>query len=187
MNNVILRFGTMFLTFTFGLASNALINDLGSLVERWIENPEPLLEEPSINFLVAPPGEIPWDWDRNCGLLVVNVGYNRSLRLNGEDMGSLENTSELVARLNEVFTRRTEARAYRERLELNSDVTAEGRIERTVIIWAPRWLSYGELSDLIDEIRATGATPIGLATAGRWVRPIQVRPEGITSSLGRTR
>ena len=184
MNNLILRCGTMLLTFTLGLAGNFLLNGLGSLVERWIETPEPVLQEPYAT-VVAQPEVNPFV--QNCGLLVVKVGNDRSLWLRNEWMGSLDNPIRLTAKLNDVFARRAEGRVYRSGLELNSDVPEEERIEKTVLIEAPRWLSYGDLSDLIEEIRATGAQPIGLATVGLWVQSIQVRSEGFTSSVGRTR
>jgi biopolymer transport protein ExbD len=159
MNNLILRAGTFFLTFTFGLAGNFLINGLGSLVERWMETPEPVLEatDLSVQPLQSP-------FVSNCDPLVVVVGNDRSLWLNREWMGNLDNPSGLVAKLNEVFTRRAEARAYRPGFELNLAVPEWQRIERTVFIKAPRGLSYGEVSDLIDEVKTTGAEPIGLVT-----------------------
>lgn len=161
MSEFILRFGAIFLTFTIGLASNSLINDA---VERWIESPEPVLEELGAPVQPMLPATIPLV--RNCRLLVVKIGNDRSITLNGEEMGSLDNTSRLVATFKRVFTWRVEARAYRAGLELSSDVPEEERVEKTVLIKAPRWLSYGEVSDLIDVIIATGAEPIGVVTEG---------------------
>jgi biopolymer transport protein ExbD len=37
-------------------------------------------------------------------------------------------------------------------------------MEKTVLIKAVRSLSYGDMSDLIEVIKATGAGPIGLVT-----------------------
>ena len=159
MHKFVLRIGVMFLTFTLSLAGNFLLNRLATVIEEWFEA-EPLLEEPCAFALTARPAPMPPV--PNCGLLFVQVGNDRSVTLNGRQMGTLYNTSRLVATLNEVFTGRIEARAYRPGFELNADDPAEERIERTVLIKAPRWVSYGEVSDLIGEIRATGAKPIGL-------------------------
>ena len=164
MSKFILRFGTILLTFTIGVAGNTLWNSLGSVVERWIETPEPVLEEPCGTFLAEQQRLMPMM--HSCGLLVVTIQNDGSITLYGEGMGTLGNTSKLVATLNAVFTRRAELRAYRPGVELNSDIPEEERIEKTVLIKAPRWLSYGEVSDLIDVIRATSAKPIGLVTEG---------------------
>ena len=164
MRKFILRCGAMFLTFTIGLAGNFLFNGLGSVVECWIETPEPVLEEPCATVLVAQTPAIPFG--RNCSLLVVKIGNDRSITLHGEEMGSLEDTSRLVATLNRVFKWRAEAHAYKAGIDLNSEIPEEERIEKTVLIQAPRRLSYGDVSDLIEVIRTTGAKPIGLATEG---------------------
>lgn len=159
MNNLILRAGTFFLTLTFGLAGNFLVNGLGSLVERWIETPEPVLEERATDLSVQP---VMSPFVSHCGLLVVVVSNDGSLWLNREWMGRIDNPQRLVAKLNEVFTRRLDARAYRAGFELNSDVPEWQCIEKTVFIKASRRISYGEVSDLIDEIKSTGAEPIAL-------------------------
>jgi biopolymer transport protein ExbD len=159
MNKFILRGGLMFLTFTIGLGGTFLIN---TVVERWIETPDPVLEEPSINVLAAQPRVIPLVG--NCGLLVVNVANDRSITLNGDGAGSVDNPRKLIATLNEIFTRRTESRAYRSGIDLNSHLPEDESIEKLVFIRVPRWISYGDVSDLIDAVRATGAKPIALVT-----------------------
>jgi hypothetical protein len=161
MSKFALRFGAVFLTFIIGLASNFLIN---GVVERWIQTSEPVLEEPCATTL----GELqrPMPPQRNCGLLVVEVGADRSLWLRGEWLGSLDNPRPLVARLTDVFGLRNQAPLYRVEFELNSQVPEEERIERIVLVRSNRSISYGEVSDLIEVIRATGAKPIGLVSEG---------------------
>jgi biopolymer transport protein ExbD len=44
------------------------------------------------------------------------------------------------------------------RFDLPDDV----RIEKTVFIKAPRTISYGEVARVIDGLKGTGASPIGL-------------------------
>src|SRR6202043_3000346 len=85
---------------------------------------------------------------QNCGLITVRIRNDRRLELNGEAMGSLDDVNRLVATLNMVFAQRVEERAYRTGFELDSKVPAEDRIEKTVLIEAPRRISYGEVSDL---------------------------------------
>jgi hypothetical protein len=161
MNKFILRGGSMFLAFTIGLGGTFLIN---AVVERWIATPEPVLEEPCALVLAQQQRLMPSMG--NCGLLMVEVGNDRSLWLRGERQGNLDDPSSLLAKLSLVFKWRSEAHAYRPGFELNSDVPEEDRIEKTVLVKAPRSISYGEVSDLIDVIRTTGAEPIGLVTDG---------------------
>jgi len=164
MNHFILRFGVMFLTFIFGLATNFLLDGLGSAVDRWIENPQPVLEEPCVTALAVQPKLIPGAI--NCDLLVITVDNSRRLSLRGLELGSLDDLRELQATLISIFAQRAACRAYRPGLDLNSDIPEDERIEKTVLIKAPRSLSYGEVSDLIAVIKATGASPIGLVTEG---------------------
>ena len=159
MRKVILRFGTMFLTFTFGLAGSSLIN---RTAELWIGTPDPLLEEPWTIVLAEPQRLVPLT--ENCSLLVVEISNDRSVWLGELRLGNLDNSRRLVGKLNEVFALRTEARAYRPGFDLNTRTPEEGRIENTVLVRAPREVSYGEVSDLVEMIRATGAKPIGLVT-----------------------
>lgn len=164
MRKFILGFGAMFLTFTLGLAGNFIFNGLGSGVERWFETPEPVLEEPCATALAAEPEPNPLI--THCGLLVIQIDNDRRLKLYGEEMGSLDDPSLLVRTLERVFTERTAARAYKAGFELNSDICEAERIEKTVLIRASRQISYGDVSDLIDGVRGTGAKPIGLVTKG---------------------
>jgi len=162
MNRFMLRFGVMFLTSIFGLATNFLLDGLGSAVDRWIENPQPVLEEPCVTALAVQPKLIPGAI--SCGLLVVTVDNNRRLSLRGLELGSLDDLRELQATLISIFAQRAAFRAYRPGLDLNSDIPEDERIEKTVLIKAPRSLSYGEVCDLIAVVKATGASPIGLVT-----------------------
>ena len=95
--------------------------------------------------------------------LVVTIDYDRTIKLNQEtDMGTVDDLSRLTRRLVSVFNERTRNHAYRpdmrNRIELPDDV----RIEKTVFIKAPRGLSYGEVARVVDGLKGTGASPIGL-------------------------
>lgn len=162
MRRTIFRGAVMTLTFALGLAGDFLFNGLGSVVERWVETPAPVLQDvcgttraPEFDFNLAAP---------NCGLLVVTIGSDRRLWLRGEEVGSLENTSKLIAKLEGVFQWRSEAHTYRAGFEFNDEVAEADRIEKTVLIRANPSVSFGELSGLIDVLRTTGARPIGLIT-----------------------
>jgi biopolymer transport protein ExbD len=95
--------------------------------------------------------------------LVVTIASDHTLKLNLEgEMGTVEDTAKLSARLATVFAERTRNHAYRAEM-LNSAAVPENlRIEKTVFIKAPRSLDYGAVVKVIDGIKVAGAAPIGL-------------------------
>ena len=163
MRRFILHFSVMMASFVLGVAADALVRHGSTAVNaRWFNNAKSVSREPSITLLAE---ESQFNPAVNyCGLLVVRVTDDRRLYLNQQEMGSLDDTIELVTRLEEIFIHRTETHAYRDGLDLNSAVPKDEQIEKTVLINAPRGMSYGELSDLLDVIEETGASPIGLVT-----------------------
>jgi biopolymer transport protein ExbD len=94
--------------------------------------------------------------------LVVSVDENAHLSLNGEDMGTLEDTSRLKRELDGIFQQRLENRAYRVGMESRPNLPESERIEKTVYVKANRSIAYGEVVKLIDEMKGAGASPIGL-------------------------
>ncbi|OLE53576.1 MAG: hypothetical protein AUG51_11960 [Acidobacteria bacterium 13_1_20CM_3_53_8] len=95
--------------------------------------------------------------------LVVTITPDLQLRLNNiSDMGSVNDTSRLSAKLAEVFQQRVENRAYRYGMETRDDLSYEERIERTVFIKAPRSIPYGDVVKVIDGVKGAGAKPVGL-------------------------
>ncbi|HZJ46625.1 MAG TPA: biopolymer transporter ExbD [Pyrinomonadaceae bacterium] len=99
--------------------------------------------------------------------LVVIVGLDRTIHLNGlSDMGTLDDLSKLTTRLVDLFAERTKNRVYRDDMMARTDLPDEDRIEKTVFIRAPRSLSYGEVARLIDGLKGTGASSIGLQLDG---------------------
>ena len=85
--------------------------------------------------------------------LRVDITNDLRLQLNGQDMGSVNDTSALATALSELFQKRTDA-GY---TKLGTD-----KIEKTVFIKAPRSLKYGEVVKVIDGIKGAGADPLGL-------------------------
>ena len=99
--------------------------------------------------------------------LVVTVGLDRSLRLNGlTDMGTVDDPSKLNQRLVSLFAERKKNHVYSDAMATRSDLPEEQRIERTVFIKAPRTLPYGAIAQVIDELKGSGAEPIGLQLDG---------------------
>ena len=99
----------------------------------------------------------------NDGTLVVTIKSDRSLMLNGlSDMGSVNDTSKLSTTLSELFQQRLKNHAYSDRLRDRIDLPEEMRIEKTVFIKAPRSIAYGEVVRVLDGIKGSGASPVGL-------------------------
>jgi biopolymer transport protein ExbD len=86
--------------------------------------------------------------------LLVEVGNDQKVRLNREDMGTITDPSALGTRLSGVFKDRESQGVYR------TGSTTE--IEKTVFIKAPKTLRYGDVVRVIDTVKGSGASPIGL-------------------------
>lgn len=99
----------------------------------------------------------------NQNTLVVTIKPDLQLKLNGlDDMGSVNDTSKLSAKLVDLFRERVGNRDYRYGMEARNDLPDEERIERTVFIKAPRSILYGDVAKVIDGIKGAGAKPVGL-------------------------
>lgn len=85
--------------------------------------------------------------------LVVAVNSEKNLRLNKDNYGTLDDTKDLIAELNEIFQKREENGAFAENTN---------QIQKTVFVKAPRTLPYGEVVKLVDAVKIAGADPISL-------------------------
>ncbi|HWT02576.1 MAG TPA: biopolymer transporter ExbD [Pyrinomonadaceae bacterium] len=85
--------------------------------------------------------------------LRVDIMKDNKLQLNGEEIGSIDNTSRLSATLSDVLRKREEQRVTK----FGTDI-----IEKTVFIKAPESFKYGEVVRVIDAVKGAGATPVGL-------------------------
>jgi biopolymer transport protein ExbD len=85
--------------------------------------------------------------------LVVTLGSDLKLKLNQDEMGSVNDTAPLSQRLTGLFAQRKEQRAYRPGTE---------EVEKTVFVKAPRSMRYGDVVKVIDAIKGAGANPVGL-------------------------
>ena len=122
----------------------------------------PLKPHRFMTKLPAPP-ENTAHVDPNPWTLVVSIQPDRTLMLNAlSDMGTVDDMTPLSSKLREVFRDRVENRAYRADMVSRFDLSERERIEKTVFIKAPRNLPYGEVTRVIDGLKATGADPIGL-------------------------
>ena len=94
--------------------------------------------------------------------LVVTISSDLQLKLNQDDMGSVNDPAALSQRLIAVFQQRKEQRAYRVGMEARTDLKDDERIEKTVFVKAPRAAKYGDVVKVIDAIKGAGASPVGL-------------------------
>ena len=79
-----------------------------------------------------------------------------------KDLGTIAEPLKLVQTLAGLFEERTRNRVYRDDMMTRTDLPEKVRIQKTVFIKAPRSISYGEVTKIIDVIKGAGADPIGL-------------------------
>jgi len=94
--------------------------------------------------------------------LVVSIANDLGLKLNQDNMGSVNDTAALSLKLNQLFRQRADTHAYKQGMELRTDLPESQRIEKTVFIKAPRSVKYGDVVKVIDAIKGAGASPVGL-------------------------
>ena len=85
--------------------------------------------------------------------LRVDIEKDSKLQLNDEDIGTIDDTRRLSARLADIMRQREEQRVTK----FGTDI-----IEKTVFIKAPESFKYGEVVKVIDAVKGAGATPVGL-------------------------
>ena len=101
--------------------------------------------------------------ESNIDTLVVAINSDSTLRLNTEsDLGTVQKTEKLIARLSEIFKQRTDNRAYAEGTEFRNDLLEGEKIQKTVFVKAPRSIDYGSVVKVIDAVKIAGANPISL-------------------------
>lgn len=94
--------------------------------------------------------------------LVVSIAPDLQLKLNQDNIGSVNDTGPLSQRLAQLFQQRRETHAYKPGMETRTDLPESERIEKTVFVKAPRSLKYGDVVKVIDAIKGAGASPVGL-------------------------
>lgn len=108
--------------------------------------------------------------------LVVSLSGARRYSLNGRESpeqgepcfglaptyGSVNDSEPLAKCLVLLFQKRKENHAYKPGAETRSDLTEDERVEKTILIKAPRSIKYGEVIRTIDAVKGAGASPIGL-------------------------
>jgi biopolymer transport protein TolR len=94
--------------------------------------------------------------------LVVTIEKDMKLKLNQDDVASVNDTGPLSQRLTQIFQERRTQRAYAPGMETRMDLPEEERIAKAVFVKAPRSMKYVEVVKVIDAIKGAGGNPIGL-------------------------
>ena len=94
--------------------------------------------------------------------LVVTIDKDLKLKLNQDDVGSVNDPSLLSKKLSDTFQERRATHAYEPGKETRVDLPEEERIAKAVFVKAPRSLAYGDVVKVIDAIKGAGGSPIGL-------------------------
>jgi biopolymer transport protein ExbD len=94
--------------------------------------------------------------------LVVSISNDLQLKLNQDNIGSVNDTAPLSQKLLQLFQQRKDTRAYKIGMETRTDLPDSDRIEKTVFVKAPRSVKYGDVVKVIDAIKGAGANPVGL-------------------------
>jgi biopolymer transport protein ExbD len=115
------------------------------------------------NFKTKIPQESTQSGKPHIDTLVVSLDSDSTLRLNTEsDLGTVSEPDKLIKRLSQVFKEREENQDYADGAEFRNDLTAAGKIQKTVFIKAPRSIDYGSVTKVIDAVKIAGASPISL-------------------------
>ncbi|HKS28155.1 MAG TPA: biopolymer transporter ExbD [Pyrinomonadaceae bacterium] len=85
--------------------------------------------------------------------LRVDIAKDLKMQLNGQDMGTVNDTGQLSTTLAGIFQQR------KDRNQINP---ATGELYKTVFIKAPKSVKYGEVVKVIDAVKGAGASPVGL-------------------------
>lgn len=86
-----------------------------------------------------------------------------SLKLNNEgDLGSVNDTANLVTRLQNVFAARINSGSVSTSFADDPNRPFTDRIERTVFVKAPKSAGYGSVARVVDAAKLAGAFPISL-------------------------
>ena len=160
MHRIILYISAATIAFIIGVASSSGIETLGGFAIEKIYDTEPVAELRSVTILPGPlsvPAGV-----YGCGYLHVTVTSDGALYLNGQEAGTLSDTTVLTNTLRTIFEQREELHAYVPSTNISSAIPEYRRIEKTVYIKAPRGMNYGEVLGLIDAIKLAGADPVGL-------------------------
>ena len=86
-------------------------------------------------------------------LLVAELDKNSNLNLNGEELGSVSDTTKLSDFLKQIFQARAENGIYHE---------GSNELETTVIIKAPSSAKFADIIKIAETLRSAGSTRIGL-------------------------
>jgi biopolymer transport protein ExbD len=99
------------------------------------------------------PTQIPEAMPNFCGLFVISLEKNGSIKINRETYARLSDAAPLIEKLREIFR-------YREDAGVIDEITH--RPIKAVMLKAPRSAKYGDIIKVVDALKQSGADPIVL-------------------------
>jgi biopolymer transport protein ExbD len=100
--------------------------------------------------------------------LIVNIKKDLGVELirggNKIADGSVNDPGDIGSTLAAEFKARKEQGVWKSGLEGRTDMAPDERIEKTVFIKAPETFKYGDVVKVIDTVKGSGASPVGLQT-----------------------
>jgi TonB family protein len=104
--------------------------------------------------------------------LVVTVSENGKVFLNRVEEGTLSDLSALRARLELIFEQRKENNVFK---------TGTDELEKTVIVKSSTYMNEEQLSKVVGEVKAAGASPVRVMTEEEFEEAFSSPPENIVS------
>lgn len=99
------------------------------------------------------PDPIPEAIPNFCGLFIISLEKDGSIKINRETYARLSDTEPLTEKLREIFRYREENRVIDEKTH---------KTIKAVMLKAPRSAKYGEIVKIVDALKQSGADPIVL-------------------------
>lgn len=100
----------------------------------------------------------------------LSVAITKDLKVTltrGQDQiaeASVNDAGVIAQRLTQEFRERREQQIWKEGMDIRADLPPDERIEKTVFVKAPQSFKYGDVVKVIDAIKGSGASPVGLQT-----------------------
>ena len=100
--------------------------------------------------------------------LIVNIKKDLGVELimggNKVTDASVNDPGNIGTTLAAEFKARKDQGVWKEGLQSRADLSPDERIEKTVFIKAPETFKYGDVVKVIDTVKGSGASPVGLQT-----------------------
>jgi biopolymer transport protein ExbD len=108
--------------------------------------------------------------------LQVSIASDLKLKLNENDIGTVNDTQPLTDWLLKIFKTRKEQYAFAPERANNPNLTLEERVEKMIAIKGDKSLHYGDVIRIVDVVQGTHANPIFLQIDDMFFSPMPKQP-----------